>query len=188
MKRTRMSRTVDAIPGQCLLYFGCFILLLFHIWHSWAMVAIGCYTLPLDISMITRITRYLDQGSISTSQTSTSSHAAPAPGRRTKWKKEPETKFNRIEWIPHSSTSCWAEATSSLRFQKNQRQIQETSIDKTFPFPKEKKESNLLLNGGDVVVDLPQGLLDLAVLPLKLDSHLTDLRLHLITQMFVGNV
>ena len=75
-----------------------------------------------------------------------------------------------------------------MRFQKNQRQIQETSIDKTFLFPKEKKESNLLLNGGDVVVDLPQGLLDLAVLPLKLHPHLTDLGLHLITQMFVGNV
>ena len=55
-------------------------------------------------------------------------------------------------------------------------------------FPKEKKDSNLLLNGGDVVVDLPQGLLDLAVLPLKLDSHLADLGLHLVKQMFVGNV
>ena len=50
-------------------------------------------------------------------------------------------------------------------------------------FPKEKKDSNLLLNGGDVVVDLPQGLLDLAVLALKLDSHLADLGLHLVTDV-----
>ena len=52
-----------------------------------------------------------------------------------------------------------------------------------FLFPKEKKDSNLLLNGGDVVVDLPQGLLDLAVLPLKLHSHLADLGLHLVTHV-----
>ena len=72
-----------------------------------------------------------------------------------------------------------------FRSQKYQRQVQETQIHKK----RLKKnvlfsmDSNLLLNGGDVVVDLPQGLLDLAVLPLKLHPHLADLWLHLVTDV-----
>ena len=45
---------------------------------------------------------------------------------------------------------------------------------------------HLLLNRSNVIVDLPQRLLDVAVLTLQLESHLTDFRLHLGLDIFNG--
>ena len=110
--------------------------------------------------------KYLDRGSIATSHTSMFSHAVPAPGRRTKWEKEIPTREKE-----RNQTHIQGNAAFLCCFKG------ERMNDMDF-------HTNLLLYGGDIVVDLPQRLLDLAVLTLELNSHLTDLRLHLITKHF----